>query len=97
MRSAYLPLPGLKQIPAVGPVKNAGCPPPHTVQEKHHIQRIGNFVPDFVRQGQDAAHWLSVFTHMKNHFDAIDPVLASHFFDRNNPSPFYHFFTPAIL
>jgi hypothetical protein len=34
---------------------------------------------------------------MKNYFYAVDPVLTSHFSDRNDPSPFYHFFTSAVL
>jgi hypothetical protein len=67
------------------------------VQKEHHIQRPGYFVPDFVRQRQNTARWLPVFTEMKNYFDAVDPVLAPHLSDPNDPSPFYHFFTSAIL
>jgi hypothetical protein len=97
MRLTYFPAPGFKQIPVVGPVKDAGCPPPHTVQEEHHIQRPGYFLPYLIRQGQNAARGLSVFAQMKDHFNAVDPILATHIPERNYPGSFNHFFTSAIL
>jgi hypothetical protein len=84
-------------MPAVRPVKNDGCPLQHTVQEEHRVRRLGDLVPEAGGQGQDAARGPAVFPQMKNHLHAVDPVFATHFFNRNYPSPFYHFSASAIL
>jgi hypothetical protein len=97
MCDAYLLILDSKQMPIVSPVKHNGCPPPHTAQKNRHIQRPGDFIPEFVGRGQDAARGLSVVAEVKNYLQSIHPVFAPHFFDRNYPSSFDHFFTSAIL
>jgi hypothetical protein len=84
---------GFDQMPVISPVKHDGCPAPHTAKEDRHIYRLGDFPPKFVRRRQNAARRLSIVAKVKNHLQPVHPVLAPHFFNRNDPSSFDHFFT----
>jgi hypothetical protein len=97
MCDAYSLILDFKQMPIVSPVKHDGGPPPHTAQKNRHIQRPRDFIPEFVRRRQDIARRLSVVAQVKNYLQSVHPVFAPHFFDRNYPSPFDHFFTSIIL
>jgi hypothetical protein len=84
-------------MPIVSPVEHDSCPPPHAAQEDRHIQRLGDFVPEFVGRRQDAARRLSIVAQVKDHFQSVHPVFAPHFSDRNYPSSFDHFFTSVVF
>jgi hypothetical protein len=79
-------------MPVVSSVEHNGSPSPHTAQEDRHIQRLGNFAPEFVGRGQDATCRLTIVAQVKNHLQSVHPVFAPHFFNRNDPSSFDHFF-----
>jgi hypothetical protein len=81
----------------VGPVEHDGCAPPHTAQEERHVQRRGDFNPEFVRRGQDVARRLPVVAQMENYLQPVDPVFAPHLSNRNYPSSLDHFFTSDVF